>query len=354
MIEQAHPEQPLIRVKVLAAIPTGYLQRQLPGGMPRWGGCRFSFDVEDREYDWLVVYDDLPARQGEARAQRFEPLACPAAHTLLTTSEPSTIKHYGNPYVNQFGCVITSQAAWALPHGDRVYSQAGLHWFYGLGKTRVRSFDDILKHPPLNKTRLVSMMFTPKRMRHTLHRRRFHFMRQLMHLLPEIEVFGRGARPLPDDDKAHALDPYRYHIVAENYIGQHHWTEKLADAYLGLTLPFYAGCPNAADYFPAESFIPIDMNDPAGAARIIRAAIAGNEYERRLEAIQEARRRVLFEYNYFAVVAREIERRHRPERVRAEGVVIYSRHAMRHRSVPVALQDIFGKTRARLIHCFRR
>lgn len=344
----------MIRVKVLAAIPTNYLQRQLPRGRPVWGNCHFSFDPDDRQYDWLVVYDDLPAHRGEGRSERCEHLASPAAHTLLSTSEPASIKHYGNAYVNQFGCVITSQPAWALPHPDRIYSQAGLHWFYGLGKSQVRDFDAILAHPPRNKTRLLSMMFTPKRMRHTLHHRRFHFLRELMRLLPEIEVFGRGASPLPDDDKAHALDAYRYHIVAENYIGPHHWTEKLADAFLGLTLPFYAGCPNAADYFPPESFIPVDMRDPAGAARVIREAIANDEYERRLAAIMEARRRVLYEYNYFAVVTREIERRHRPDRAWSVGGVIYSRHALRRRSLQVALQDLLGKSRMRLRHLFQR
>ena len=92
------------------------------------------------------------------------------------------------------------------------------------------------------------MVFSPKRMRHTLHHHRFNFMRDLMQLLPEMHVYGRGARAL--DDKADALDAYRYHVAIENYIGPHHWTEKLSDAFLGLTLPFYAGCPNATDYFP--------------------------------------------------------------------------------------------------------
>lgn len=350
MTHETRPPPPEIRVKVLSAIPAAYLQRQLPSGIPVWGRCRFSFDPADDHYDWLVVYDDLPARRGEPRRQRFEPLACPAAHTLLTTSEPPSIKHYGNAYVRQFGCVITSQPPWALPHPDRVYSQAGLHWFYGLGRQRMLGFDALAAHPPLTKTRMVSMMFTPKRMRHTLHHRRFRFLSELMHLMPEIDAYGRGARALEDDDKAHALNAYRYHITAENYIGPHHWTEKLADAFLGVTLPFYAGCPNAADYFPSESFIPIDLRDPAGAARIIRAAIANDEYEKRLPAILEARRRVLFEYNYFALVAREIEKRHRPDLSLQPGRVIYSRHALRRLSPAIAIRDALGKTRARVIH----
>lgn len=343
-----------IRVKVMATIPQIIFYHQLPGGVPEWGNCRFSFDPNDRDYDWLVVYDDLPAKNGEPRGKRFEKLACPSSHTMLTTSEPSTIKHFGNAYVHQFGCVITSQEEWALPHKDRIYSQAGLHWFYGLGKTRVLPFDDMVAHPPLDKTKVISMIFTPKRMRHTLHHKRFNFLQKLMQDMPEIDVYGRGAHPMDDDDKANALNDYRYHVAVENYIGLHHWTEKLSDLFLGLTLPFYAGCPNASDYFPADSFIPIDLNDPEGARRIIREAISNNEYEKRLPAIIEARRRVLFEHNYFALISREIEKRHSLAIPAKDFGTIYSRHSLRSNSLINSLQGLYGKIRARAVHFVRR
>ena len=88
-----------------------------------------------------------------------------------------------------------------------------------------------------------------------------------------MHVYGRTPGHIALDDKTDALAPYRYSFALENHIETHHWTEKLADALLGLTLPFYAGCPNAVDYFPEESFIPIDMDDPDGAVRIARKAI---------------------------------------------------------------------------------
>lgn len=338
-------------MKVMTTIPSGVLRRQLPDEAPEWGNCRFSLDPGDRDYDWLVVYDDLPAKRGEARKHRHEVLACPASHTLLTTSEPSSIKHFGDTYVRQFGCVLTSQEAWALPHPERIFSQAGLHWFYGLGAQHTITFNDLVAHPPQDKTHDLAMVFSPKRMRHTLHRQRFDFMQKLMQLMPEMHIYGRGARPL--DDKADALDAYRYHVAIENYIGPHHWTEKLSDAFLGLTLPFYAGCTNASDYFPAESFIPIDIKDPAGAARIIRQAIADGEYEKRLPAIIEARRRVLYEHNFFAIVSREIEKRHRPAAQVSEHVVIYSRHALRRKSVLHGLRNVYGKARALAVHLVR-
>jgi hypothetical protein len=346
-IEAIHPV-PLVRVKVLSPLPERYFMHQFPGGVPVWGNCHFSFDPADRHYDWLIVYEDLPALPDVPRNKRYETLACPAAHTLLTTSEPSSIKHYGNPFTRQFGCVITSQEEWALPHRDRVFSQAGLAWMYGVGSAHERLFDEMIANPPADKTRNLSMVFSPKRQRHTLHHRRNKFMRQLMDALPEMDVYGRSARPL--DDKAEALDSYRYHIAIENHIGIHHWTEKLADAFLGLSLPFYCGCTNVTDYFPPESFIAIDMNDAEGALRSIRAAISSNEYEQRLPAIIEARRRVMYEYNFFALVSREIGRRHGHVQPQQTPGRVYSRHALRRLSLANRLQDIYGKARARILH----
>lgn len=340
---------PRVRVKVLANLSVATWLHQLPAGEPAWGGCTFVFDRDARDYDWLVVYDDLPAHPGEPKRTTRETLACPRAHTLLVTTEPASVKSYGDSFTRQFGAVLTSQPAWALPHPNRIHAQPALHWFYGMGSGNVESFDHMCAHPPTHKERDVSMVYSPKAMRHTLHHRRARFMRWLVAHMPELDTFGRQA-PRPLDDKADCLRGYRYHVAIENYVGPHHWTEKLADPFLGLSLPFYFGCPDAEDYFPPESFIRIDIRDPAGALAIMRAAIAGREYEKRLPALVEARRRVLFEYNFFAVVAREIARLHRAEAQAEDGAQVLSRRALRQSSLRVAVADIYGKLRGRLRH----
>lgn len=329
-------------------MPTAQWLHQLPHGEPRWGNCRFIFDQQARDYDWLVVYDDIPEMPGETRESAYVELACAPEHTLLVTTEPSSIKIYGEDYTRQFAAVLTSQAEWALPHSQRIYSQPGLHWFYGIGSRHVMPFDDLITLPD-RKTKTLSMVFSSKSMRHTLHHRRAALMQGLMQRLPEMDVFGLGtAHAL--DDKADCLRDYRYHVAIENFIGEHHWTEKLADAFLGESLPFYAGCPNAAAYFPAESFIPIDMRDLKGSVATIQKAIAENAYEARLPAIREARRRVLYEYNLFAVLAREIARRHGAAASSAQHTRILSRRAKRTSSPVVALRDVYGKVRGRLRH----
>ena len=336
-----------IRVKVISKLPAATWLHQFPEGKPVWGDCVFVFERDAREYDWLLVYDDLPAREKESKKLSREVLACPRAHTLLVTTEPSSVKVYGNDYTRQFGLVLTSQPEWALPHSQRIYAQPALHWFYGLGSHQTMSFNSIFAQVADEKMHDASMVYSPKAMRHTLHYHRARFMRWLVEHMPELEPFGREtARKL--DDKADCLRGHRYHIAIENFVGEHHWTEKLADPFLGLTLPFYFGCPNAETYFPEDSFIRIDIRDPAGALDIIRSAIANNEYEKRLPALIEAKRRVMFEYNLFAVAAREIAGRHHDQAKTQPDKVILSRRALRRASPMVALRDLVGKVRGRL------
>jgi len=339
-----------IRVKILTRFSPRWFQHQLPTGM-RWGNCVFTLDPATREYDWLVSYNNLPTRPAQIHLQNCEQLACPPEHTILTTTEPSSITHYGKAFTKQFGCVLTSQAAWALPHKDRIHQQAGLIWLYGIGyESDAQSFEQMVNKVPDQKRHDLAMVFSGKRMRMTLHSKRFHFMQKMVDSFPEMHVYGRTPGHIALDDKTDALAPYRYSFALENHIETHHWTEKLADAFLGLTLPFYAGCPNAVDYFPEESFIPIDMDDPDGAVRIARKAIVDGEYEKRLPAIQEARRRVLYEHNLFAVLSREIEKRHDPSRPVDPSAVICSRHEVRKQSPFNWVNDMAGKTRAKLKH----
>ena len=335
-----------IRVKFLSRDAPRIPARQLPAGTRSWGRCRFLFDRDARDYDWLVVYDDLPAREGAKRSTAKEILACPREHTILVTTEPSSIKAYGDAYTAQFGCVITSQEPWALPHPDRIYSQPGLRWFYGDGSNQLLPFEQLSAMPPPRKTRTISMVWSEKREWYTNHRARNVFMRKIRDALQDLDVFGRNTRR-PLDDKAAALDPYHYHIAIENHVSRHHWTEKLADPFLGYCLPIYHGCTNVEDYFPEESLIRIDIGDFPSALRRIREAIANQEYEKRLPYIKQARRLVLEKHNLFAILAREVEKRHDPAR-RETGDILYSRYALR-RTYPLLLpRQVYEKTRNRL------
>jgi len=58
----------------------------------------------------------------------------------------------------------------------------------------------------------------------------------------------------------------------------------------------------------------------------------------------------MFEDNLFAEAAREIARLHRADAPAEPGAAILSRRAMRLSSPAVALRDLYGKLRGRLLH----
>lgn len=341
-----------LRVKFLSRINlpdwnigADYLRR-FPGRIPSLGRCDFIFDPAARDYDWLVVYDDLH------RSAPLEPLACPAYNTLLLTGEPSSITVYGRAFLGQFGHVLTSQEPWALSHPRVIRRQAGLLWYYG-GTGKRGAFNTLAAATPRPKTKALSTVCSTKAMRHTLHALRLEFTLRLKASLPALDVFGYGMGKL--EDKADALDPYKYHLAIENHSCEHHWTEKLADAYLGYCLPLYFGCTNLDAYFPRESYVWIDIRDPDRARADIERILASDEYERRLPAIIEARRRVLYDYATFPQLARLIEERDSADAPPARpGKLLRGRRALRRRRPFSATLDLLDKALQKTRHLWSR
>ncbi len=323
--------------------------RQIPGAAGIWGDCRFVFDPELREYDWLVVYDDLHTAEGGRFSVQVEKLACPPERTIFMMAEPSTIKTYGYDFLNQFGTVFSCQEPWNSPPAKTIHGVPGLRWFYGIPKKggEITTYDGLCAAPPPAKTKMLSTVCSIKAMTHTLHSLRVSFTLALSERLPELEIFGHGRRFI--SDKKDALDPYRYHLAMENTICPGYITEKLTDPFLGLCLPFYVGAPDAAQFFPEGSFIALDPHDPDGAAKIIRDAIENNEWEKRLPAITEARRLVMEEYNTFAIAARIIASKEGQPVSNAPYPVLRSRRAMLKNPV-AAVRFGFEKIRGRLRH----
>lgn len=346
-----------IRVKFLAkAYRPKYLNHWLarfPASKPQMGRCDFIFDQDSGSYDWLVVYDDFPPRAGERRTLWEEPLACSHAHTLLITTEPSSVKVYEPAFTRQFAHVITSQEPWALAHPGACYTQPGLIWYYGAtghGNVVISargSYDAIVSYTPTAKIKPISTVCSSKQMTHTLHAARNAFVRKLQAALPELDVFGHGVRYV--EDKADTLDPYECHIAIENHVCPHHWTEKLGDSFLGACLPLYHGCPNYMDYFPPESLIPINIHQFEHSQEIIRKALMDHEHRKRLPAILESRQRYLERYALFAQISRLVESWHEATAPARElPTVICSRHLLRKRSWRSGFQTAWHKLGVKL------
>ncbi len=336
-----------VRVKLLSRALPGFWLRYFddPTRLVR-GNCEFLFDSETADYDWVVVYEQFP--RGGRMSGTAERLQCGSENTLLITTEPPTIKRYPRVFTEQFGHVLTTHPEDLLPHRNRIYSQPALKWFYGTDRDGGIPISQLESERP-RKTGMLSTVCSAKQQGHTLHHRRYTFVQEMRSEFADLEVFGHGVRPI--HDKAEALRPYRYHLAIENYVGKHHWTEKLSDSFLGFCLPMYFGCPNAADYFPEDSFIPIDIDEPGAAADTIRQAIRDDWYSERLSAVQEARRLVLEDYNLFSVIERLITERHQTNT--QTGGRLHTRHQMRFRhplqSIPTALGSEFRTLMGRIL-----
>jgi hypothetical protein len=140
---------------------------------------------------------------------------------------------------------------------------------------------------------------------------RMDFLEHLQqNLTGEFDLYGRGSFSGPEykgsiEDKWTGLAPYRYSIAVENYTGKNYFSEKLTDALLAWCMPIYWGCTNLSEFLPENSFVEIDIENP-NIHKQIREVISSNRREENIEAIAEARRRLLNEYQIWPTVQNHI------------------------------------------------
>ena len=309
----------MIRIKVLCAL--------FGASMPPFRIAEkyeFVYDPAREDYDWLVVFDEMPVDR--------EVLRCPRERTILCTWEPVSIKSYSRAYMRLFGHLLTNRPPEAENHPHYHLGRGYFIWFV----------HDIPKlGAAVGKPNVISAVCSSKQMKHTKHFARYELVSKLASAISGMDWYGKGVKPLAR--KEDALVPYKYHVAIENHLAPHHWTEKFADAILCECLPFYAGDPALTEIFPKECFIPIPIDDPAEAVRIVKEAIAAGEYEKRREAILEAKRLILCKYNFWQQVVEVIESsggsHQSPSSDLRPAACIYARRPLRWHSPSAALED---------------
>jgi hypothetical protein len=261
------------------------LLRQTPGSRGVWSDVTFTLDPVER-CDWLVFLNHIP-----------EPMVVevPESNVLCFVQEPPLpvyqwmrkgFPHYHRVYLQDQ----------SLQGSRFVHSHGSLPWHLD------RSYDELKSAPFPEKRRSLSWI-TSNLALHRGHRRRLKFLSRLQSAGVAFDLFGRGFSPLAD--KWDGLAPYRYSIAVENESCPDYWTEKIADCFLAWTMPIYFGATNIADYFPRDSFVWLDIEDPE-APRKVAEIVASDLSERNRAAIAEARRRVLEEHNLFPRLSRLI------------------------------------------------
>lgn len=262
-------------------------RRMSPGGTGIWDDIYFT-DEQIENPDYVLVLNQP--------SERIE-FTAPPNRVWAVIQEPPT-KFHGFLHRGQRGFSRIYTTDTNLTQGSERYRQhyPVLSWHI------MRSFDELaaMASIPLKNRDLAwitsSLSFLPG------HRLRMEFLSRIREM-PELDLFGRGLRPI--DDKWDGLAPYRYSIVFENFAGPDYWSEKLSDCFLAGTMPIYFGCTNLESYFPRDSFIRFDPTQPnptAALRKIIESSLA----EDHRESLIEARRRCLYEYQMFPFAAAEI------------------------------------------------
>jgi hypothetical protein len=273
--------------------------RQTDDGAGHHDGLAVHLEPDAAD-DWVVVYDDIEAPV-ETRVPRHR--------RILFVTEPPGQKRYSAAFANQFGILVSPYSIAAF-HGRWVASHPAINWFYGVafgaaGKMTARTgLADLRAMPvPENKLNRISVVCSTKS-RLPRQRARLRLIERLRQEFPDsVCVFGRGFRSI--GDKAEAIAPYRYHLVLENNDCPHFWTEKLADAYLGYSLPIFSGCRNVTDYFPEQSMVPLfDIDDHDRAVAVIGEVLKSDPWPRLLESIRAARTELIERQNLFSLIAR--------------------------------------------------
>lgn len=322
-------------------------ERQIPGGGNVWDRTKYleSLPAEE-EPDWLVVYEAWPEGKFSTKV--------PRERRILVCAEPESFHRYQPKFLEQFGHVITTQRGGA--HPGVIYSQPAISWFVGVrfGRPGEKNeyplkFEDFSAGNPV-KTKLCSVVCSNKAVTRG-HKRRLAFVERLKKELgDEIDVFGRGFREIKDKDEA--LADYRFHIAIENSSHRDYWTEKLADPYLRGCFPIYAGCPNLSDYFPKDSYVPIDISKPDLAIKTIRSVLASKMDVEHAAALAEAKRRVLWEHNALALLERtyqKIEARGQGCRLLNSEEILLSDHEWKQltwrKTLSRSLRSLIGRNR---------
>jgi Glycosyltransferase family 10 (fucosyltransferase) C-term len=286
--------------------------RQTPGGHGVWDGINFTTG-EVEECDLLVVLNNRMKHAVHAN--------CPQGRVWALMQEPyaSGFTDWMAEGHEAFDRVYTNY----LPSSDPKYirSQPALPWHVN------RTFDELTTCAMPQKSRFLSWIVGNIRDLPG-HLKRGEFLRAVQSQKEfDIALYGRAIRFI--EDKWDGLAPYRYSIAAENTSWPDYWTEKIADCFLAWTVPFYYGCANLEQYFPPDSFIRIDIENPQEAIGKIKQYLLEDDWNQRLPALEEARRRVLYEYQIFPMLTKQFKAEEVVERPKIEHTVpAYKRSAM--------------------------
>lgn len=184
-----------------------------------------------------------------------------------------------------------------------------IHANHGPSVWEQPSFEIIQNNfPDLNKKEEKIAVFCSLQNLTPAHRTRLQFVRYLKsHFGESLDWFGNGVKFTPD--KWNVLKNYQYSVVLENQDQYNVITEKISDAYLGLTFPFYWGAPNLNDYFDRRGYEPISINDFKNSIHIIEQGIAASTFHSNIDFLIANRNFALNDFNFLHRILTIVDQR---------------------------------------------
>lgn len=260
------------------------LKRQTPGCSLKWKEFTFTEDPVS-ECDYLVILE-YPAHDFSVKVNKNNIIH-------LCQEPPNEISKY-RQYANKNVKLIFNQYD---TKKNNILSHGALPWHVD------KDFDFLSALQPEALTKENKIVWiTSNQTASKGHQVRMDFLDRIKEL-PQVHLYGRGIRPI--EDKWTVLESAKYAIAYENFQNDHYWTEKIIDCYLSYTMPLYFGCRAIGDFFPKNSYIELDPKDRH--IDLFLKEIAGStKWEENLEAIVQARRLILDQYQLFPFLYREI------------------------------------------------
>jgi len=273
-----------IIVKVLSVINMPYLLIQSPKGEGIYGDIQFVFD-DRKECDYVIIKNRLIEKHD---------VICDPKNVWAIMMEPPISGFFDFTLFGheQYAKVFRS----GNHNGNPKYIKSHIMTYWFMHK----DYDTVINHKVGDKAKMISCVSSTKSFLPG-HKKRLNFVKNLIEAELEIEFYGRGVNPI--ENKWNALYPYKFSIAIENSSMPDYWTEKISDCFMAYTIPIYYGCTNIDEYFPAGSFLKIDLNDIAGSIKKIKEAITGDYYEKNFNALIEARTLYLTKYHFFPCIA---------------------------------------------------
>lgn len=255
---------------------------------------------------------DLAIVIGFARPGFF--VICSPNRIVKVVNEPwveGLFHRFVRRHSSKYGVVLTPHYQW--DEDPRVLIVAGnLDWHLSSG------WDELKDLEVPKKTELISAVVSAK---NDLpgHSKRLAMLDRIQAEVIELTRFGRGTGK-QIKTKEEGLLSFRYSLAFENSIQPNYLTEKLYDCWLAWTVPVYFGAPNVLDFFPAKSLIRLDPDDLEKNLAILRNAITDPmDFEKRVHAVAQARRRVLTEFSLQGRIIQMFEgipSSHKPMKIR--------------------------------------